>query len=61
MARLRAQVEHEREVDVAERAKTEDLVIEAHKAGYSLRKIAKESGLSHEGVRKMLKRHGIEA
>lgn len=61
MARLKAQVEHERAIDAAERAKTEALVIEAHKAGHSLRKIAKESGLSHEGVRKMLRRHGIKA
>jgi lambda repressor-like predicted transcriptional regulator len=61
MARLKEQVERERRIDAEERAKTEALVIEAHEAGRSLRAIAKESGLSHEGVRKMLKRHGIEA
>lgn len=61
MARLKEQVERERRIDVEERAKTEALVIEAHEAGHSLRAIARESGLSHEGVRKMLKRHGIEA
>lgn len=61
MARLKAQVERERRIDAEERAKTEALVIEAHNDGMTLRAIAKESGLSHEGVRKMLKRHGIEA
>ena len=61
MARLKAQADNERAVREVERAKTEALVIEAHREGRSLRQIAKEAGLSHEGVRKMLKRHGIDA
>jgi lambda repressor-like predicted transcriptional regulator len=61
MARLKEQVERERRIDAEERAKTEALVVEAHNSGMTMRAIARECGLSHEGVRKMLKRHGIEA
>lgn len=61
MAKLKAQADRERELREIEHAKTEALVIEAHQAGHSLRQIAKEAGLSHEGIRKMLRRHGIEA
>lgn len=34
----------------------EQLVLEAHEAGQSLRQIAKDAGMTPEGVRKMLAR-----
>jgi hypothetical protein len=43
------------------RSEREQLLMVEFVAGATVREIARRSRLSHEGVRKMLKRHGIEA
>lgn len=60
--RLKKQVAHQRASAERERTKTEDLVVQAYDNGngMTIRAIATQSGLSHEGVRKMLKRRGID-
>lgn len=55
MSRLAAQAE--READ--EHAKTQALIIEAYKANQSLRDISKVTGISHEGIRRILAKNRV--
>lgn len=55
MSQLAAQAERE----ANERAKTQELIVAAYQQNQSLRDIAEATGLSHEGVRKILARHDV--
>lgn len=56
MSRLATQAA--READ--EHAKTQALIIEAYRDDRSLRDIASTTGLSHEQVRRILMKHGVQ-
>ncbi len=56
MSRLAAQAARE----AGERARTEALIVEAYGDDRSLRDIARTVELSHEQVRRILTRHGVE-
>lgn len=55
MSRLAAQAA--READ--EHAKTQVLIIEAYQDNKSLRKISKVTGISHEGIRRILAKNKV--